>query len=110
MKLTPIPRCVLSESVYVRVPVDDDYGMAWSDERKPLYNVRIESAQSMTNKGFVLSDGCKAVMFVDAVNSIGFRDIPQGSLIGRNGEELNAYSVTPCEACGVIHHWEVELR
>ncbi len=110
MKLTPIPKLLLSESVSVRVPVADDYGTAWSDDVQELRHVRIEQAESLLSKGYVLSDGCKAVMYVDAVNSSGLLEIPVGSLVQVSGDWLAASAVTPYEVGGTIHHWEVTLR
>lgn len=110
MKLTPIPLSILSESVSVRVPVEDDYGAAWASEGQALSRVRIERAESLLSKGYVLSDGCKAVMYVDAVNSKGLREVPVGSLVSVGDEWLAASAVTPYEVGGTVHHWEVTLR
>lgn len=110
MRLTPIPRLVLSESVKVRVPVPDDYGLAWSEEAQELNHVRIETSQALVNKGFVLTDGCTAVMYVDAINSQGLKEIPVGSLVLVGEDWRSVISVTPCEVGSRVHHWEVELR
>ena len=110
MKLTPIPQSILSESVSVRVPVEDDYGTAWDTEEQALSHVRIEKAESLLSKGYVLSDGCKAVMYIDAVNSKGLREVPVGSLVSFGDEWLAASAVTPYEVGGTVHHWEVTLQ
>ena len=109
MKLTPIPKKLLSETVAIKVPVEDDYGIAWSDEAQELRCVRIERSEALLSKGYILSDGCKAVMYVDAVNSTGLREFPTGSLVQVGDDWLNARSVTAQGVGGVIHHWEVEL-
>lgn len=109
MKLTPIPKKLLSEMVAIKVPVEDDYGTAWSEEAQELRNVRVERSQALLSKGYVLSDGCKAVMYVDAVNSVGLTEIPIGSLVLVDGDWLNAKSVIAQGVGGVTHHWEVEL-
>lgn len=109
MRLAPIPKTLLSETVSIKVPVEDDYSTAWSDEPQELRNVRIERSQALLSKGYILSDACKAVMYVDAVNSAGLTEIPIGSLVLVDGDWLNVKAVTPQGIGGIIHHWEVEL-
>ena len=108
MRLSPIPRSVLTEDVMVRVPAEGTYG---GEHEGPewLHGVRIEPAEAMTGSGYVLSDGCRAVMYVDARNSSGLVDVPVGSLVEWRGESMQAVRSSRLEAFGEVHHWEVEL-
>ena len=109
MKLTPIPKQLLTESVTVRVPVPDDYGLAWGEPQR-LDHVRVETAESLALKGFALTDGTKAMLYIDGIHSTGCKSFPPTSLVEWQGQELAAASVTPYGIGGVIHHWEVTLK
>ena len=108
MRLTPIPRCVLSEDVRVKVPVDGDYGGEYA-EPEDLLCVRVETAQSLAMTGYALVDGCKCVVYIDAANSMGRREFPVGSLVEVDGQWLNAVDVAEYGVAGLTHLWLVQL-
>lgn len=107
--MPPIPLSLLPDDMSVRVPVDSDYGGEYAEAVK-VEHVRFADSSSMARKGYVLADGSKGLVYVDAVNSAGAFEVPVGSLIEIGGQELSAAKVVPCKGFfGVVHHWEIEV-
>lgn len=108
--LTPIPVSLLPSSVTVCIPSDGDYGGEY-EEPRTIDHVRFERAESLIRGGYVLTDGAKGLLFIDAVSSVNPFEIPVGSLLSIDGDEYaSAGRVTPYEGFnGVVHHWEIEV-
>lgn len=108
--LTPIPVSVMPSNVAVRVPVDSTYGGEYA-EAQTIEHVRFEKASALVRGAYVLTDGAKGLLFVDAVNSKGAFEIPTGSLLSIDGaEEATAGNVDTFEGFnGKVHHWEIEV-
>ena len=108
--LAPIPVSVMPSVLSVRVPVDGVYGGEYA-EAQTIENVRFEKAEALVRGGYVLTDGAKGLLFVDAVNSKGAFEIPTGSLLSIDGaEEATAGNVATFEGFnGEVHHWEIEV-
>ncbi|MEG2532907.1 MAG: putative minor capsid protein [Gordonibacter sp.] len=109
--LPPIPLSLLPDDMSVRVPVDSDYGGEHSADSVLVRHVRFVDSSAMARKGYVLSDGSKGLVYVDAANSDGAFVIPVGSLVKIGDDDLSIVKVVPCKGFfGVIHHWEIEVR
>lgn len=109
----PIPRFLLCDSIDVFVPIDGDFGGMYSENPAHIGSVRFDSSVDLIRGEYVLTDGDKGIVYIDAKNSKGAFEIPVGSLIAINGshEKVSAVEVVPCkEAFGRIHHWEVKVR
>ncbi len=113
--MPPIPLSLLPDSMEVRVPVDSDYGGEYA-EAVTVEHVRFDGSMAMVRKGYVLSDGSKGLVYVDAANSTGATDgeggfvAPVGSIVKIGGEELSVVKVVPCPGFfGAVHHWEIEV-
>lgn len=100
---------MLGGSVDFYEPVDSDYGGEYSEEARTVEGVYFEASVEMSARGYQLVDGCKGVLFIDAVNSAGaFRPVV-GSLAVYGGEEMTVAKVTAYRTPAEVHHWEVEL-
>lgn len=112
MRWPRIPRWAMPSQALVREPVESEDGGEFAPlgEARTISHVRFESARELARKRYVLSDGAKGLLFVDAANSGGAYGIPVGSLVQVDGREwLSASKVTPLSIDGPVHHWEVEL-
>lgn len=108
--MPPIPLSLLPDRMEVRVPVDSDYGGEVSGDGSVIDNVRFDDAAHMSRRGYVLMDGSKGIVFVDAVNSKGAFDVPCGSVVRIGDEDLSVVKVVPCKGFfGIVHHWEIEV-
>ena len=105
-----IPPRLLGSGCTVRVPVDggDDDAFA---EPVAVSPVRYDTASAIDPVSYRLTDGAKGLLFVDARNSAGAFEIPEGSLVSVDGRPDDvALKVTRFETFfGEVHHWEVEL-
>lgn len=108
--LTPIPLSVMPSTVLVKTPKESDFGGDFN-EPVEIKHVRFDDAAALVRNAYVLSDGAKGLLFIDAVNSRGAFDIPVGSLVSIDGDEYcMAGKVSPYKGFdGVIHHWEIEV-
>lgn len=109
--LMPIPRALLGSTAQVRVPAEGKYGGTYGDPQT-IAGVRFVPAADMVRSGYVLTDGAKGMLFIDARSSDGAFELPVGALVSIDGaEEL---SVAKCSAFAgfgnQVHHWELELR
>lgn len=86
----------------VRVP--DGEGVAVS-------HVRFARTQSVVDDGHRSADPGRGKVYVDALNSGGAFEVPEGSRIDIGGR---SYLVAECKRCedfnGHIHHWELVVR
>ncbi len=107
--IPPIPKSLLPSTMKVRIPKDSAYGGEY-EEPQVVSQVRYDLEATVSPRDYVLTDGSKGIIFVDAVNSDGVFEVPQGSLIIIDGEELAAVKVTPYESFnGRVHHWIIEV-
>lgn len=110
MRLAAIPKSALPSEMEVRVPVEGEYGGCYGEPVR-VSNVRFDSAASIKPEAYTFAEGSKGLVFVDALNSRGAFQVPEGSLLAVDGEELSAVKVTPyCGYNGRVHHWEIEVR
>lgn len=104
-----IPRQLMPLDCSVRVPVESTYGGEYA-EPVEMHHVRFDQGEALARRDIVLSDGSRGLLFVDAVTTEGAFEIPVGSLVTIDGEELSAVKATRFETfLGHVHHWEVEL-
>lgn len=109
MRLQPIPKSLLPDSISVRVPKESEYRGQF-EEPVTIENVRFDSAASLARSNYVFSEGSTGLIFIDSLNSAGAFEIPAGSRIELNGQDhivvgTNIY----CDYFGRVHHWEVEV-
>ena len=109
MRVAPIPKSMLSGSVGFRVPVEGDYGGEYAEEPKTVTGVYFEPSEGLSASGYRLVDGCRGLLFIDAVNSAGAFKVPVGSLAEWEGEEMAVASVAEFRTPEGVHHWEVQL-
>lgn len=107
--IPPIPKSLLPSTMSVRIPKDSTYGGEYENPQV-ITHVRYDLEATISPRDYVLSDGSKGIIFVDAVNSDGAFEVPQGSLVIIDEEELSAVKVTPYESFnGRVHHWIIEV-
>lgn len=101
---------MLGNTCTVRVPAPSDYGGEF-EEPVTIRNVRFQRRDPFHPNELSLGEGSKGLLFIDAVNSAGAFEIPSGSLVTIDGEEMIAGDVATFIGFGdQIHHWEIELR
>lgn len=100
---------MLGGSVDFYEPVESAYGGEYSEEAKTVEGVYFESSTAMGAKGYQLVDGCKGVLYIDAVNSVGAFRPTVGSLAVYGGEEMAVAEVAAYRTPSEVHHWEVQL-
>lgn len=114
----PIPFRLLPSTMEVRVPADGDFGGEFA-EPVMIGNVRFASVEEVTPRlmgggrtGYVFSDGSKGLVYVDALNSAGAFEVPEGSLVSVDGgSKMSVVKNTRLEDFdGHVHHWEIEVR
>lgn len=107
-----IPPALLPSTAEVRVPVDGEWGGALSDGARTITGVRFERTSSIESGDCVSSDSPQGTLYIDAANSAGAFEVPEGSeVVVDGGNPMTAVSVRACTAFGPgVHHWEVELR
>lgn len=105
----PIPGSLRGSTVAVRVPVDSEFGGEYA-EPVEIEGVRFQPAETMPRSAYVLSDGAKGLLWVDATSGGAF-EVPAGSLLSIDGGAwASAGKVTRCVAFGNdVHHWEIEV-
>lgn len=107
--IPPIPKSLLPSTISVQVPKDGTFGGEY-ESPQVISHVRYDLEATVLARDYVLSEGSKGIIFVDAVNSAGAFEVPQGSLITIDDDELAAVKVTPYETFnGRIHHWIIEV-
>lgn len=107
--IPPIPKSLLPSTMKVQIPKDSTFGGEY-EEPQVIGHVRYDLEATVSVRDYVLSEGSKGIIFVDVVNSDGAFEIPQGSLITIDGDELAAVKVTPYESFnGRVHHWIIEV-
>lgn len=109
MRVAPIPKSMLGGSASVRIPVEGDYGGEYAEVPEVVDGVYFEPSASLSSSSYRLVDGCRGVLYIDAVNSAGAFAIPVGSLVEWEGEEMVAASVSEYRTPTEVHHWEVQL-
>ena len=119
VKLAPMVESLLPSTLVVRGRVEDsEYGDEWS-EPVEIQHVRFtrSSEFSVVNNsgvtsGYVFQDGSRGLIYVDAVNSSGAFDIPEGSEVRVDGgERMEVVKVTKCDNLdGTLHHYEIEVK
>lgn len=114
--MKPIPRSLMASSMTVAEPVTGDWGgtyaTATKDKPLPVISpVRYEAAAALQRSGYVLSEGTTGLVWVDAVNSDGAYEVPEGSLLTIDGKDKVAVKVSRyCDFGNHIHHWEIEVK
>ena len=110
MMLRPIPLALMPDSMEVAEPIDGDYGGEYSDEPYTVANVRFDAAAPLLRLGYVLEDGSKGIVYVDA-SVPGAKEVPVGSLVTIRGEQYAVVNSSRYEDFGGhVHHWELEVR
>lgn len=109
--MRPIPPSLLPDSMDVRVPLDSDLGGEFSEETARIEGVRFEDSAAMARRPYVLTDGSRGLVYVDAANSAGAFEVPVGSLVSVSGGGwMTAVKVVACRGFfGAVHHWEIEV-
>lgn len=108
--LKPIPKYLLPHTAIVEEP---DKGSQWANsfhDPITISNVRLEPAQSLSPNEAHENPQLTGLLFIDAENSEGAKNIAVGSRVTVGdyvgyAEKVNGYfgyAMTP-------HHWEVEL-
>ena len=74
--------------------------------------VRRSMSNGAVQGGYVFSDGSKGLVLVDAANSEGAFEVPEGSEVRIDGgEAMEAVKVERHDSLdGSCHHWEIEVR
>lgn len=108
--LAPIPASLLTSTVAVKTPKESDFGGEFN-EPATIERVRFDETSDLVRNGYVMSDGAKGLLFIDAACSLGAFEIPVGSLVSIDGQDYcMAGKVSPyCGFGGFVHHWEVEV-
>ena len=108
--MRPIPMSLLASDMVVRRPANGELGGEYG-EPSSVEHVRFVESREMARRGYVLSDGAKGLVYVDAANSTGDLPVPVGSLASIDGgEELAVLKSVACPGFfGVVHHWELEV-
>lgn len=114
--MSPIPLSLLPDSMEVQAPADSGYGGEYAAP-VTVEHVRFENSMEMVRRGYVLNDGSRGLVYIDAANSAGATDgegcftVPVGSLVRIGNKDLSVVKVVPCPGFfGVVHHWEIEVR
>lgn len=108
--LRAIPKSLLPDTAEVQEPAGGDYGGEYS-EPYYLVHVRFDANIPLLRTSYVLEDGSEGIIFVDAVNTEGAKEVPVGSLVTIRGEEHSVVKVHRFESFnGAVHHWELEVR
>lgn len=109
MRVPPIPRSLLPDSMIVRPAVDSDHGRSLGDPCA-IEHVRYVRSEQLSGRRHVLREGSRGVVFIDRANSTGAFEVPAYSEVSILGERLTAVKCTPCEEFGgSVHHWELEV-
>ena len=110
MNVPPIPISALPSAMQVRVPRDGDYGGSYA-EPVTVSNVRYDRSSRLLSRDYVLTDGASGVVFVDAANSPGAFEVPEGSLVSIDGgDEVAVIRCERFQPFGEVHHWELVVR
>lgn len=109
--MVPIPKRLLPSAAEARVPTEEGGRQGLSAPFR-LDGVRYEQKASVRATDYQLQDGTSGLLFVDAVNTAGARELPAGSLVSVDGaaECCVASCTRYVDERGHVHHWEVELR
>lgn len=111
--MLPIPLCMLTSKIAVRVPEDGASGYRELADPVNIGRVRYEMVAGIRKTDYQLQDGTTGLLFVDAVNSTGAFELPAGALVRVDGAEAEC-CVSACHRFegmgGRVHHWEVELK
>lgn len=119
IRLAPLPASVLPSTLSVEEPIEDDeYGGGYEDAyqiRRVRFSRATEFAVTQADgavSGYVFADGAKGIVYVDAANSVGAREVPERSRVTVDGgEPMEVVRVTRCDHLdGTCHHWELEVR
>lgn len=107
-----IPPVLLKSTATIRIPVDGDWGGSLSDDARTITGVRFERTSSIESGDYVSSDSPQGTLYIDAANSDGAFEVPEGSeVVVDGGKPMTAVSVRTCTAFGSdVHHWEVTLQ
>ena len=109
--LRPIPISLMPDSMDVREPASGDYGGTYAEEAYTVVNVRFDANVPALETQYVMEEGARGIVFVDAANSLGAKEIPVGSLVTIRGDEMAVMNVHRFEDfAGHVHHWELEVR
>jgi hypothetical protein len=105
-----IPLALLPSKARVKAPADGEYAGKYAAP-VTIEHVRFDRATALVNSGYVLSDGAKGVVFIDALASKGAFEVPVGSLMAiDDGDDMHVSKVTPYAGFfGKVHHWEIEV-
>ena len=108
--LKAIPRKLMPSTMSVRLRTEGKYGEAWGEPAE-IRHVRFQSYDVKLAEAYKLQDGSKGLVYVDAVNSDGAFEVPQGSLVSIDGgEPMQVVRCTRLEGYfGQTHHWELEV-
>lgn len=108
-----------SSTMTVRVSrEDDEHGGSYAAP-VTISNVRFEEACERraasgtgAQRGYLVADDVKGLIFIDAAASAGAFSIPTGSLVSVDGgEPMEVVRSNRFEDfAGRTHHWEVEVR
>lgn len=109
----PIPKRMLPSVCEVRQPRTNELGYQEHGEPVRMVGVRYEQCATLRATQYMLQDGTKGIMYVDAVNTVGAFEVLAGAMVRIDGAEVeqcaNAVHEFRAEG-GAVHHWEVELR
>lgn len=107
-----IPLSLLNSSIEVRTPLIDENGYNAFSEPFLIEHVRFEPRSAIRQTSYSLQDTTTGVLFIDAVNSIGVKEIPAGSLIKIDGADVESAVKVSRRFDGIFgktHHWEIEV-
>lgn len=109
MRLKPIPKSLMPDTIVVRVPKDGEYRGKF-EMPVGIENVRFDSTESLNPNQYAFSEGSRGLIFIDAVNSVGAFEIPAGARITLGDEDYLVVKTTSYAGFyGRMHHWEVEV-
>lgn len=115
--LAPIPASMLPSSMAVTQVGFGEYGEEETD-LGTISNVRFDRADSFTlassggaPSGYVFKDGSKGLVYVDAANSGGAFEVPEGALVRIDGGDAMRVVAVNVRASldGSAHHYEIEV-
>lgn len=107
--MLPIPRTLLPDTatVFLRDP-DSDYEGSYLEPTEMRF-VRFERAEQLSGQGHKLTDGATGRVWIDAVSTIGAKEVPVGSKLVIGDETLKVAKCMTYRDMTRIHHWELDV-
>lgn len=100
---------VSSATLYTSQTMDEDRNITWG-EPVSLSNIWITSTKGQTQGAQGEQTADTMTLYYDCINSIPTAQAFElGQKVTYNGRDYYINSITPCEAFGGLHHYEIGL-